>query len=156
FAAGRRNDLFLWFALALTANAFGSLLSTAGGGRFTVGWYAFRLSWLISACALFLYFMGQFARQQGLLMRARDDLAVRTRERDRIWNVTEDLFGISTFDGYFISLNPAWTRLLGWSADEIKRTPVRELRHPDDRAHSEAGRARLAEGVGTVRMENRF
>ena len=33
---------------------------------------------------------------------------------------------------------------------------VSELRHPDDAAHSMAGRRRLAEGVPTVRMENRF
>ncbi len=33
---------------------------------------------------------------------------------------------------------------------------VSELRHPDDAEHSMAGRRRLAEGVPTVRMENRF
>jgi len=83
-------------------------------------------------------------------------VAERTRERDRIWQVSEDLLGVSNFDGYFTSINPAWTALLGWSEDEIKRMHVSELRHPDDAAHSLAGRARLAEGVHTVRMENRF
>jgi len=43
----------------------------------------------------------------------------RTLERDRIWNVSEDLLAVGNFDGYFISINPAWTRLLGWSSDEI-------------------------------------
>src|SRR5438132_344772 len=33
---------------------------------------------------------------------------------------------------------------------------VNELQHPDDAAHSMAGRRRLAEGVPTVRIENRF
>src|ERR1700745_2851586 len=33
---------------------------------------------------------------------------------------------------------------------------VSELRHPDDAGHSMAGRRRLAEGVPTVRTENRF
>ena len=33
---------------------------------------------------------------------------------------------------------------------------VTELRHPDDAAHSEAGREQLAQGVPTVRMENRL
>src|ERR1700691_6537364 len=33
---------------------------------------------------------------------------------------------------------------------------VSELRHPDDAPAAMAGRAQLAEGVGTVRMENRF
>ena len=80
----------------------------------------------------------------------------RTLERDRIWNVSEDLLGVANFDGYFLSMNPAWSRLLGWSEDEIKAMHVTELRHPDDAAHSEAGRSELTRGVPTVRMENRF
>ena len=80
----------------------------------------------------------------------------RTRERDRIWQVSEDLLGVSNFEGYFTSVNPAWTHLLGWSEDEIKRMHVSALRHPDDAPAAEAGRARLAQGVPTVRMENRL
>ena len=80
----------------------------------------------------------------------------RTLERDRIWNVSEDLLAVSNFDGFFLSINPAWTRLLGWSEVEIKSMNVSELRHPDDAAHSIAGREQLAQGVPTVRMENRF
>jgi PAS domain S-box-containing protein len=80
----------------------------------------------------------------------------RTLERDRIWNVSEDLLGVSNFEGYFLSMNPAWTRLLGWTEDEIKSMNVSELRHPDDAAHSITGREQLAQGVPTVRMENRF
>jgi len=84
------------------------------------------------------------------------EVAQRTLERDRIWQVSEDLLGVSNFGGYFTSVNPAWTNLLGWSEGEIKRMHVNELRHPEDAAHSIAGRRRLAEGVPTVRMENRF
>lgn len=79
-----------------------------------------------------------------------------TLERDQIWQVSEDLLGVSNFDGYFTSVNPAWTELLGWSEDEIKALHIGKLRHPDDAAHSEAGRQQLAAGVRTVRMENRF
>ena len=80
----------------------------------------------------------------------------RTLERDRIWNVSEDLLAVSNFEGYFLSLNPAWTRLLGWSEDEIKAMNVGELRYPEDAPHSIAAREQLAQGVPTVRMENRF
>ena len=85
-----------------------------------------------------------------------DEVEKRTLERDRIWNVSEDLLAVSNFDGYFLSMNPAWRRLLGWTEDEIKSMHVSKLRHPDDAPHSEAGRKQLAEGVPTVRMENRF
>jgi PAS domain S-box-containing protein len=82
--------------------------------------------------------------------------ARRTRERDRIWQVSEDLLGVGTFDGHFISLNPAWTRTLGWTEDEIKAMHVSKLRHPEDAATAIEGRRRLADGIGTLRMENRF
>jgi PAS domain S-box-containing protein len=85
-----------------------------------------------------------------------DEVEKRTLERDRIWNVSEDLLGVANFDGYFLSMNPAWSRLLGWSEDEIKAMHVSALRHPDDTAHSEVGRKQLVQGVPTVRMENRF
>ena len=83
-------------------------------------------------------------------------LLERTRERDRIWQVSEDLLGVRTFAGYFLSVNPAWARTLGWSEAEIKQIHVNDLRHPDDFAIAMEGRRRLGEGAGTVRMENRF
>jgi PAS domain S-box-containing protein len=84
------------------------------------------------------------------------EVETRTRERDRIWNVSEDLLGVGNFEGYFISINPAWRKLLGWSEDEIKSMHVSALRHPEDAAAAIAGRAQLAQGVPTVRIENRF
>jgi PAS domain S-box-containing protein len=80
----------------------------------------------------------------------------RTLERDRIWNVSEDLLGVTSFEGYFTSINPAWSKLLGWTEDEIKSMHVSELRHPEDAVAAMAGRAQLGQGVPTIRMENRF
>jgi len=88
--------------------------------------------------------------------RLEDEIAQRIRERDRIWQVSEDLLGVSTFDGRFLAVNPAWTALLGWSEDEIRGMHVDILRHPDDAEYSRAGRARLAQGAPRVRQENRF
>ena len=99
-------------------------------------------------------------RNQQILLTLTDQLEQevedRTRERDRIWQVSEDLLGVSNFDGYFLSFNPAWRALLGWSEQEIKQMHVDELRHPDDAPASKEGRARLAAGAQTVRMVNRF
>jgi PAS domain S-box-containing protein len=91
-----------------------------------------------------------------LTERLESEIELRTRERDRIWTVSEDLLGVSNFDGYFLSVNPAWTNLLGWTEDEIKSLHVSELRHPDDAPAATAARARLAQGVPTLRIENRF
>ena len=83
-------------------------------------------------------------------------LAERTRERDRIWQVSEDLLGVSNFEGYFTSVNPAWTKTLGWSEDEIKTMHVNELRHPDDAPIGNEGRRRLAEGVAPCAWKTGF
>jgi PAS domain-containing protein len=87
--------------------------------------------------------------------RLESEVQQRTRERDRIWAVSEDLLGVANFEGYFLSVNPAWTNLLSWTEDEIKALHVNELRHPEDAAAAIAARARLAQGIPTVRVENR-
>ncbi len=99
---------------------------------------------------------GMEAELRALSERLEAEVEKRTLERDRIWHVSEDLLAVSNFEGHFLSLNPAWTRLLGWSEDEIKAMHVSELRHPDDAPNAIAGRAQLAQGVPTVRMENRL
>jgi PAS domain S-box-containing protein len=93
---------------------------------------------------------------QALTERLETEVQQRNRERDRTWTVSEDLLGVSNFEGYFLSVNPAWTNLLGWTEDEIKSLHVSELRHPDDASAGIAARARLAQGTPTVRIENRF
>src|SRR5215510_7628178 len=55
-----RNELFLWLAMMLTMVAVAHIISSAGGARFTVGWLTARLTWIISGCVLFLYFLQQF------------------------------------------------------------------------------------------------
>jgi Membrane-associated sensor, integral membrane domain len=61
FAMRPRQELFLWLSLALTALALGLFLSAAGGGRYTLGWYAFRLSWVACSVVLLLWLMYRFA-----------------------------------------------------------------------------------------------
>ena len=85
-----------------------------------------------------------------------DEVAQRTRERDSVWQVSEDLMAVTDFQGAIHSTNPAWQRLLGWSEDELKRMNVEDLRHPDDAASAARQRAQLAAGMAQVRMENRY
>jgi len=69
-----RNSLYLWLSLVLIALVFYNVLAAAGAGRFTIGWLFGRLSWIISACLLFVYFLMLFSRQQILLARTSDFL----------------------------------------------------------------------------------
>ncbi|MFN2474682.1 MAG: PAS domain S-box protein, partial [Sphingomicrobium sp.] len=59
-------------------------------------------------------------------------VAERTAERDRAWNVSQDLFVICGFDGFYRVVNPAWTEYLGYSQDELVGTRFDALVHPDD------------------------
>ena len=64
FGMRQPSNLYLWLSWALTALVFYNVLAAVGGARYSIGWSAGRLSWLLSACAVFVYFLGQFARQQ--------------------------------------------------------------------------------------------
>src|SRR5665811_2640916 len=43
----------------------------------------------------------------------------KTRELDRIWNVSQDLLVVADRHGVWQTVNPAWTRTLGWSEAEL-------------------------------------
>jgi len=85
-----------------------------------------------------------------------EQVAARTAERDRIWQVSDDLLGVADADGVWLSINPAWTRVLGWEADEIIGRTTEWLEHPDDRERARDELAKLSGGISTTNFENRF
>jgi PAS domain S-box-containing protein len=60
----------------------------------------------------------------------------RTRERDRLWSLSSDLFSVCNTDGYLSAVNPAWSELLGYREDEIVGTRIDAWIHEEDRASS--------------------
>jgi PAS domain S-box-containing protein len=76
---------------------------------------------------------------------------------DRFWELSTDLFLTAGFDGYFKRVNPAWGRVLGWTAQELYPLPFIELVHPDDRELTAAEAANLTRaGYETANFENRY
>jgi PAS domain S-box-containing protein len=61
-------------------------------------------------------------------------VAARTRERDRAWSNSQDLLSVLDSDGVIRSANPAWKTILGWEPAEVIGTSYLELTHPDDPA----------------------
>ena len=53
-------------------------------------------------------------------------------ERERLFEMTRDLFGVATLDGYLKTVNPAWSRALDRSDEELLSAPFSEIIHPDD------------------------
>ncbi len=94
-----------------------------------------------------------------LIVRMTEDVTARQRaqvERDRLFDLSLDLFSISTFDGWFTQVNPAWTRCLGWTAQELTSRPLIEFVHPDDREYTLSVRSRLLSGNPLRDFENRY
>ncbi|MEA2927807.1 MAG: hypothetical protein QOG38_235, partial [Hyphomicrobiales bacterium] len=83
-------------------------------------------------------------------------VAERTRERDRLWRVSDDLIGVASFDGYWAAINPAATAILGWSEQELLAMPIASLWHPDDVEATFAYRGQLIQGGPTARFQNRY
>ncbi len=70
----------------------------------------------------------------------------RTLERDRIWQVSRDILGVADGTGTWLSVNPAWARILGWTPDDIIGRTSGWLRHPEDKVHAEEAVAGAARG----------
>ena len=78
----------------------------------------------------------------------------RTRERDRTWQNSQDLLAIVDADGIFVSVNPAWTTILGWAPEEVIGRHFVGFSHPVDQAATDEAR-RHAMREPLLQYENR-
>jgi len=99
------------------------------------------------------------ARAEASLRRANARLEAllneRTAERDRLWDMAQEILAIATTDGYFLSCNPAMTETLGWTEEELRVTPFASFAHPDQREELGGIVAQLAAGRTITRYEIR-
>jgi PAS domain S-box-containing protein len=77
-------------------------------------------------------------------------------ERDRLWSLSQDPFLVTDYEGRWLTISPAWTRILGWSEEELLGRTSEWMEHPDDRRATDAKLHELAQGGTTLRFENRF
>lgn len=74
----------------------------------------------------------------------------------KFFDLALDLFCIAGTDGYFKHVNPAFSRTLGYTREELLSIPFLELVHEDDRELTRREVQRLASGEDTVKFENRY
>ena len=87
------------------------------------------------------------------------DISVRKAtegERDRLWNHSPDPLCIAGYDGKLKQVNPAWTRILGWSSEELVGRLWSEFVHPDDREAASIAEQKLLHGETLVGFEDRY
>ncbi len=74
----------------------------------------------------------------------------------QFWQITPDLLGVLKANGVFERVNPAWFKVLGWTAEEVQAVSIFELLHPDDREPTRVGFEHLKRGNPILRFENRY
>lgn len=78
------------------------------------------------------------------------------QERDRFFNLSADMLCTAGFDGYFKRVNPAWTRTLGYTQEELFSQPFLNFIHPDDRKATLAEFNKIQDGAVSLTFENRY
>lgn len=77
-------------------------------------------------------------------------------ERDRLWNLSQDMLARAGFDGMMSAVSPAWRWVLGWTDEELLSRGYASFMHPDDEGPTLAAIAAMAQSGEPARFENRI
>ena len=75
---------------------------------------------------------------------------------EHFFELSNDLFCIAGYDGYFKKINPAVSKLLGYSNEELFSNPISTFIHPDDREITSKFRNELKKNNPLLNFENRY
>jgi len=78
------------------------------------------------------------------------------KETQRVYDMSQDMIGTATFDGFFVTLNPAWERVLGFTIEQLRAAPFISFVHPDDVEPTLVEAGKLAQGAKAISFENRY
>jgi diguanylate cyclase (GGDEF)-like protein/PAS domain S-box-containing protein len=84
------------------------------------------------------------------------ELKLAEGDRQRVFDVSLDMLCVAGFDGNLKELNPSWTKTLGWTQEELKRRPLQDLVHPEDREATVEAEERLLLRQKITGFENRL
>ncbi|MBI4815694.1 MAG: PAS domain S-box protein [Deltaproteobacteria bacterium] len=77
-------------------------------------------------------------------------------ERARFFSLSLELMAVYRSDGSFTRLNPAWERVLGYSANELAEVPPFGLLHPADVEGTKEAFQCLVHGQPTAQVDSRW
>ena len=72
------------------------------------------------------------------------------------FELSADLLCIAGFDGFFKRINPAVSKLLGYTNDELLSRPINDFVYIEDRAVTSKVRGELTRGKPLINFENRY
>ncbi len=94
----------------------------------------------------------------GFSMIARDVSAQRRVKlvQERFFHLSIDMLCIASFEGFFLQCNPAFTRVLGFSGEELLARPIVSFIHRDDLPGTDRAFETLFAGEAVIDFENRY
>ena len=110
------------------------------------------LIFILAETALIVFFIVQRRRKKT----AEESLRQKTEELDQFFNVALDLLCIANTKGYFLRLNPAWERTLGYTREELMAKRFLDFVHPDDLDRTRETVSSLASQQKIIHFENRY
>ncbi len=140
-----RKVLERWLSVSLVAALCGGAAMCMADSDplcTSVGFAALVLAILTGAFALIRFQLGQRREAEAA--------------RERFFMLGLDMFCIASTDGYFKRVNPAFSEILGWSANELLDRPFLDFVHPDDRPSTIDVMKDLAVGKLIIHFENRY
>ena len=77
-------------------------------------------------------------------------------ERDQLWTLSEDMLARANYEGKMSAVNPAWSRVLGYSERELLTNPYTDIIHPEDIGTTVAALGDMERTGRPTRFENRI
>jgi PAS domain S-box-containing protein len=77
-------------------------------------------------------------------------------ELDSFFEMSIDLLCIANEQGYFLKVSPSWSKLLGYTEEELCRVPFVHFVHPEDANKTVEETQRMNNGDMSLRFENRY
>ena len=84
------------------------------------------------------------------------DETVNLSARNKFFDLSLDMLCVANFEGRFLDVNAAFTRVLGYSREDLLAQPFFGFIHPDDIEATQKELGQLAEGNDTLQFENRY
>jgi len=79
-----------------------------------------------------------------------------TFDLEYFYELSPDLLCVAGYDGYFKKINPAVSKTLGYSLEELMSRPINSFVHPDDRNVTNDKRESIKTNKPLLNFENRY
>jgi PAS domain S-box-containing protein len=110
------------------------------------------LVFCLAETALIIFLIVQRRRKKV----AEEGMRQKQEELDQFFNVSLDVLGIASMEGYFLRLNPAAESILGYTREEVMSKPFLDFVHPDDLDRTREAISALASQQKLFSFENRY